>query len=98
MSDYTISEIKKIIRPIAEKHGVKKISLFGSRARGDNRTDSDYDFLVTNGKIDSLLKHAALLIDLEESLNSEVDVVMDSSNDLDFISEAKSDEVVLYEN
>ena len=97
MSNYTISEIKKIIRPIAEKHGVKKISLFGSRARGDNRTDSDYDFLVTNGKIDSLWKHAELFYDLQDAFNSEIDLVSDDSSDKEFISEVQAEGVLLYE-
>ena len=37
-----------VIREEFEKRGieVKKLILFGSRARGDARTDSDWDFLV----------------------------------------------------
>ena len=42
--DCSVSEISDIVAPIAEKYGVKKVFLFGSRARGDYREDSDYDF------------------------------------------------------
>lgn len=35
-----------IVAPIAERHGVRRIWLFGSRARGDHRRDSDYDFCI----------------------------------------------------
>lgn len=43
-----LTEIVDIIRKEADKMGIKveKIILFGSRARGDYREDSDYDILV----------------------------------------------------
>lgn len=34
------------LRPILERDGVVHLQLFGSRARGDNRTDSDVDVLI----------------------------------------------------
>jgi len=41
-------KIKEIILETAEKYGIKvdKIILFGSRARGDYRDDSDWDILI----------------------------------------------------
>ena len=36
-----IERIKSIVAPIAQKHGVEKVWLFGSRARGDAQPDSD---------------------------------------------------------
>ena len=44
----TLSLIKKVILEEAERLGVavERIILFGSRARGDYREDSDYDILV----------------------------------------------------
>ena len=38
--------LSKLIAPIAEKYGVERVYLFGSRARGDARPDSDWDVLV----------------------------------------------------
>jgi len=40
--------IKKIILEVAKKHGVEveKIILFGSRARGDFKENSDWDILI----------------------------------------------------
>ena len=41
-------EIKRTILKVAGKYGVKveKIILFGSRARGDYRENSDWDVLI----------------------------------------------------
>ena len=44
-----IERLKKIVVPIAEKHGVARMSLFGSRARGEERPGSDYDFWIACG-------------------------------------------------
>jgi len=43
---YTIDEIKQIVVPIAQKHGVKKLALFGSYARGEQMAESDLDFIM----------------------------------------------------
>jgi predicted nucleotidyltransferase len=43
-----LNEVKSVIESIARKYGIdiEKIVLFGSRARGDFREDSDWDFLI----------------------------------------------------
>jgi len=38
---------KKTIQKIATKYSVTKILIFGSVARGEDRSDSDIDLLVT---------------------------------------------------
>ncbi len=40
------------IRSFARKHGVKKVVLFGSRARGDHQERSDIDLAVFGGNAD----------------------------------------------
>src|SRR5699024_942331 len=42
-------QVLREIREIAEKYGVKKVILFGSRARGDFRRTSDIDLAVSGG-------------------------------------------------
>jgi len=44
------AEVKEVILKVAEKYGVKvdRIILFGSRARGDFRDDSDWDILIVS--------------------------------------------------
>jgi predicted nucleotidyltransferase len=41
---YEIDEIKRISVPIAQKYGVKKLALFGSHARGEQRAASDIEY------------------------------------------------------
>ena len=36
----------RLLKPALETEGVQHLALFGSRARGDNRPDSDIDLLV----------------------------------------------------
>ncbi|MBS3099397.1 nucleotidyltransferase domain-containing protein [Candidatus Pacearchaeota archaeon] len=41
---------KEFSKRIKKKFGVQKLILFGSRARGDNFKNSDYDFIVVSDK------------------------------------------------
>ena len=58
----TVSEIEAIIRPIAEKLGLKAVYLFGSYARDEATENSDIDLLVdtTGTQIKSLFSLGAL--------------------------------------
>ena len=71
----TIEEIKKVIAKIAPEYNLKRVTLFGSRARGDNREDSDIDLIVDFPKGTSLITHSSLKIDLEEIFGVKVDVI-----------------------
>jgi len=64
---------------IAAKHGVSDVRVFGSRARGDARPDSDLDLLVTPGPDTTLLTMAALRRELEENLGISVEVATERS-------------------
>ena len=46
VKEYTFEELCQIVGAIAAEYGILKVYLFGSRARGDNRPDSDYDFCI----------------------------------------------------
>ena len=92
-----LQRLKEIIRPVAEQYGVERVSLFGSRARGEERPDSDYDLLVSCPNIKSLFKLGGLLNSFEDALMSDVDIVTEDSNDKEFIQDIKQDAVVLYE-
>ncbi len=46
----------EIIISFLKKHGAKKIGLFGSVARGEERPDSDIDVLVEFSEVKGLLE------------------------------------------
>ena len=72
---YSAEELRSIVAPIAEKHGVEKVYLFGSVARGDFNENSDYDFCVDAGRIRDYDDLAHLVRDMEDAIRSEVDVI-----------------------
>lgn len=59
------------IRCLAKKHGLEKVILFGSRARGDYGRASDIDLAVCGGNI----ARFALDVDEETSTPLKYDVV-----------------------
>ena len=60
---------------IAAQHGVQRIRVFGSVARGDAGPQSDVDFLVDVGPHHSSFFPGGLVADLEALLGRRVDVV-----------------------
>ncbi|MDR0198523.1 MAG: nucleotidyltransferase domain-containing protein [Methanomassiliicoccaceae archaeon] len=74
-TELTFEELRDIVAPIAKKHGMLRVYLFGSRARGDDKTGSDYDFCVLAPKGYGLFKIGSFLSDLEEALRADVDIV-----------------------
>ena len=46
------------LRRLAEEHGLRKVLLFGSRARGDFRRESDIDLAVSGGNAERFLLDA----------------------------------------
>lgn len=91
------SDVKNIILPIIQKYGVDRVILFGSIARGDATENSDYDFLISKGNIRSLLQYMSFVGELEDALNSHVDVITDTSPDEDIIQTAMQEGILLYE-
>ena len=72
----SIEELKKDIIEVAKEYPLSKVTLFGSRARGDNKPDSDVDLLCyfKPGKV-GLIMLSGLKIDLEEKIGLPVDVI-----------------------
>jgi predicted nucleotidyltransferase len=77
--ELTFEELRDIVTPIAKKHGMLRVYLFGSRARGDNKTGSDYDFCILAPKGYGLFKIGSFLCDLEDALKAEVDIVSEDA-------------------
>lgn len=74
-----VKEKKAEIARIADRHGARNVRVFGSVARGEERDDSDIDFLVVMDPDRSLFDQASLLVDLEELLGRGIDVVTEPS-------------------
>jgi predicted nucleotidyltransferase len=73
----TIREKREAIIRIAARHSATEVRLIGSVARGEARTDSDVDLLVTWSDGTSLLDQAALMLELEKLLGRKVDIASD---------------------
>ena len=65
---------EKIIR-ILKKYGVKEAYLFGSRAEGKARKNSDFDFLVKFKSKKSIFDAVNLKRELQKVLKRKVDLV-----------------------
>lgn len=93
---YTIEEIKAKAIPIAKKYGVKKLSLFGSYARGEANSKSDLDFIYDDINSKEMFAYFRLIQDLEDEFKCHIDLVSNEISDKAFLSEIKNDEVILY--
>jgi len=72
-----LQRIGEAVRPVCKRHSVSRMELFGSRAMGHARSDSDFDFLVeflpeANA---GLFEMGGLKEDLEQQLGHSVDLL-----------------------
>ena len=89
-------QVHRGIMDLAKKYGLKKVILFGSRARGDNWERSDVDLAISGGNrtmfsldVDEIEIVPTLLM---------FDVVdMDSGCNRELLEEIRRDGIVLYE-
>jgi uncharacterized protein len=70
-----LHEKRSEIERIAARHGVIRMRVFGSTARGEATAESDIDFLVDTGPITSPWFPAGLMLDLEALLGRRVEIV-----------------------
>ena len=70
------SELKNFINEISSKYNLKKVILFGSRADGTNREDSDIDLMVEyNTPTVSIFTTVGLMQEIQEKFNVPVYIV-----------------------
>lgn len=92
-----LDRVSRIVGPIAERHGVLRVHLFGSRARGDDRRDSDYDLCILLPDDMSILGLAAFLDDVTGALGCEVDLAYEDRMSEAFLDGIRDDMVLVYE-
>lgn len=93
---YTIEELRSKITPIAQKHGVQSVSLFGSYSKGTAANDSDIDLKIEKGELKSLFQICGFRLAVEDALERRVDLVTSESSDQAFLDMIAKDEVLLY--
>jgi len=70
---------REAILATAARHGVTKVFVIGSFARGEARSDSDLDLLIDRGPHRTPFFPGGLVADLEELLGRRVDVVTEAA-------------------
>ncbi len=82
------------IRNLAKRYHVKKVILFGSRARGSHKRASDIDLAVSGGDI------SLFSLDVEEETSTPLkyDIVdLDKNVQEELLESIKTEGIVLYE-
>ena len=86
--------IEQDIISIAIKNDIKKLILFGSRARGDFKRSSDIDLAVEGGNISAF----AVQVDEEVSTLLEFDIInLDGRVQKELLESIRREGVLLYE-
>lgn len=104
---YTIDELCSLIAPVAKRHGLKAVYVFGSYANGNATESSDVDLLVdtTGTSLTSLFSLGQLYCELEEALSKPIDLLTISSleqggrmeSDLDFRERIEKERLKIYD-
>jgi predicted nucleotidyltransferase len=95
--DQLVAELRAL-RPLFEREGVSHMVLVGSRARRDNRADSDVDLMieVESGRRFSLVEVARLIRAVEERIGIRADILMRRSLKQRLLSEALRDQIPVF--
>jgi predicted nucleotidyltransferase len=93
----TLKQIKETAIPIFKQYGISQAGVFGSYARGEERPDSDIDFLIHLGRPIDLVQFIRLKGELQDALGSPIDLVTDDTIIPYFESDIKKDLVSIYE-
>jgi len=94
----TVSEHKELFEKITaflKKEGATKISVFGSYARGEEKTESDIDILVEFFNTKSLLTMVRIERELSDFLGIKVDLLTEDSISSYLIDEIKNEAKVI---
>ena len=86
------------LKPALQREGITRMWLIGSRARGDNRPDSDIDLMVEidEGRKFSLLDLVGVKHIVEDDVGLETDIIMRRSAKPTFLEWAHRDAIALF--
>jgi len=94
-----ISRAKQQLYRIAAKHGITKIYVFGSVARGESKDVSDVDFLIEMDDEASAFGIGAFQYEVQQLLGINIDVIptfaLKGVEDQDFVESVQSEAVPL---
>lgn len=103
---FNLERIRTLVTPIARKHGLRGVYVFGSYARNEATEDSDVDLLIDRegSSIHGIFGMNELLNEFREKLGKDVDLVTLQSlkqentirNNSDFIKNVMKEKVKIY--
>jgi len=74
-----MDSIRYLILPVIKQYQLHDVSLFGSYARGEARSDSDIDLLIGDCNVKGLFGYLELQEKLEAALGKRVDLVTEKA-------------------
>ena len=89
----SIEEIKNAVMSVVGKYPISRVVLFGSRANGTARADSDVDFVIEFSSAVTLITIAEITQTLETLLHTSVDIIHGPLKSSDLIEVDKEIEI-----
>ena len=94
-----IEKKKQQLYQIAARHGISRIYVFGSVARGESKNGSDIDFLIEMDETVSALGVGSFQYEVQQLLGIEIDVVptfaLRNLEDQAFVRAVRADSVAI---
>lgn len=95
--EITANIIFRKVTSILASYGAKKISIFGSYARGEANPESDIDIIVEFSERKTLLDIVGIEQELSEALGIKVDLLTEKSISPYLVDRIKKEMVVIHE-
>ena len=94
-----LKQAKQRLYQIAARHGISRVFVFGSVARGEGTDISDVDFLIEMDESVSALGVGAFQYEAQQLLGIHIDVIptfaLQKVDDQDFVRSVQADAVAL---
>ena len=94
-----LKQAKQKLYQIAARHGISRVFVFGSVARGEGTDISDVDFLIEMDESVSALGVGAFQYEAQQLLGIHIDVIptfaLQKVDDQDFVRSVQADAVAL---